>query len=235
MRNGAIDMKMNLRQRLSASAFIPRHRHAGAYAAVVLQGGYQEAGDRGRWRAQAGDVLIHPSFTSHLDLVSAQRAMVLNLPLPMVTAPAGTHYRVHNPDLLVRIAERDPVEAAAMLLDTLQPGGASAEEPVDAFAAALRGQDAPSISAWSDAANVRRETLFRWFQAAYGVSPTQYRIEARAWHAWHAIVDSPQSLGMIAAETGFADQAHMSRAVRVLTGHPPRHWRMQHSFKTRTR
>jgi hypothetical protein len=34
------------------------------------------------------------------------------------------------------------------------------------------------------------------------------------------------------AAAGFADQAHMSRAIRVLTGATPGNWRRSNSFKT---
>jgi len=34
----------------SAHASIPRRRHERAYAAIVLSGGYQESGSRGRYR-----------------------------------------------------------------------------------------------------------------------------------------------------------------------------------------
>lgn len=226
---------MQLRQQLPRGTVIARHRHADAYAAVVLQGGYREAGDGGRWHAAPGDVLIHLPFASHMNHVSSSRTTVLNLPLPMHIVEAAPHQRAHDPDLLARVAERDPREAAALLFEQLRPGRAADDEPVDALAADLASRDARPLHEWSDAAGVRRETVFRWFQCAYGVSPTQYRVEARARRAWHAIVAGTQSLAAIAAENGFADQAHLSRAVRALTGKPPSHWRMQHSFKTRPR
>lgn len=37
---------------------LPRHQHAGGFAAVVLRGRYAEAGDTGCHRVTAGDVLI---------------------------------------------------------------------------------------------------------------------------------------------------------------------------------
>ena len=36
---------------------LPRHRHAEGYVAVVIAGGYEEAGDTGRRRVSAGDVV----------------------------------------------------------------------------------------------------------------------------------------------------------------------------------
>ncbi|HEU4731148.1 MAG TPA: helix-turn-helix domain-containing protein [Kofleriaceae bacterium] len=42
---------------------------------------------------------------------------------------------------------------------------------------------------------------------------------------WLAIVRTRDSLAAIAAATGFADQAHMTRSVRALTGASPSAWR----------
>ena len=52
---------------IGRGAVLPRHRHDAPYAAVVLEGGYEEAGDGGRFRVRAGDVLIHGAFSAHLD------------------------------------------------------------------------------------------------------------------------------------------------------------------------
>jgi hypothetical protein len=42
-------------------ATIERHQHAHPYAAVVLSGSDEEAGESGRWRVSAGEVLIQRS------------------------------------------------------------------------------------------------------------------------------------------------------------------------------
>lgn len=220
---------MKLRQQLDPDTRLSRHRHTQAYAAIVLSGGYREAGNAGRWHAQPGDVLIHTAFSSHLDHVVAPTA-ILNLPVPPALH-VPSHARVRDPDLLVRVAERDPLEAAGILLEQLLPGSPAMDEPIDRLAALLSAPGAPSIEAWSRLAGVRRETLFRRFRRAYGTSPTQYRVEARARLAWCEITAGDLPLAGIAANLGFADQAHMSRAVRALTGLAPGQWRVQHSFK----
>lgn len=226
---------MDVLQTLDATARLPRHRHAAPYAAIVLRGGYHEAGDGGRFEAEPGDVLFHLPFMSHMDRVNARRTAVLNLPLPVRFVPVSLHQRSGDPDGLARLAERDPQAAAQLLTEQLLPGRPAANDPVDQLARRLGGPDAPSILEWSANTGIRRETAFRWFVSAYGVSPTQFHVEARARHAWRAIAAGTSPLGRIATDLGFADQAHMSRAVRALTGFPPTHWRasgLQHSFKT---
>jgi AraC-like DNA-binding protein len=39
-------------------------------------------------------------------------------------------------------------------------------------------------------------------------------------------------LSKAAADFGFADQAHMTRAIKALTGTPPGRWRGEHLFNT---
>ncbi|HWW26905.1 MAG TPA: AraC family transcriptional regulator, partial [Caulobacter sp.] len=93
-----------LRSALTFGETIPRHIHDDAYAAVVLDGGYGEAGENGRWRVQAGDVLLHGCFSGHWNHRPG-KALVLNLPLAGDTAlPAMA--RTDDPDLLARLAER---------------------------------------------------------------------------------------------------------------------------------
>ena len=226
---------MALRSTLIPGETIPRHIHDEAYAAIVLDGGYEEAGERGRWRVRAGDVLLHGRFSGHWNHRPG-KALVLNLPLaaaPDLPAMA----RTADPDLLARLAERDPAEAASALLETLRPGQAGLADAPDQLAQALSGDDAPAVEAWARDQGVARETAFRWFRDAYGVGPARFRVEARARRAWRSIVEGDTALVDIAAEAGFADQAHMSRDVKALTGRSPGAWRgqirLQHSFKTR--
>ncbi|MET3667922.1 helix-turn-helix domain-containing protein [Caulobacter sp. 1776] len=51
------------------------------------------------------------------------------------------------------------------------------------------------------------------------------RVEARARRAWALITGTMDTLASIAAETGFTDQAHMTRDVKALTGKAPGAWR----------
>jgi transcriptional regulator GlxA family with amidase domain len=74
---------------------------------------------------------------------------------------------------------------------------------------------------------VRRETVSRSFTAAYGVSARRFALELQTRAAWLRIVRTREPLVAIANATGFADQPHMTRCVRALTGAPPSIWRSQ--------
>jgi hypothetical protein len=72
---------------------VPRHRHASAYAALVLSGGYEECGSRGRFRVGPGDVLLHGAFDAHLDRFENRETVILDLKLPRrMEFPLGSAY-----------------------------------------------------------------------------------------------------------------------------------------------
>ena len=218
---------------LQPGAAIPRHRHDTPYAAVVLSGGYEEAGDGGRWRAEPGDVLIHAAFSAHLDRAPVRRTTVLNLPLPWLWARVSTRMRIDDADALARLAEQDPRRGKALLLGALIPGAEGFGDEADALAGLLSRSSTP-VSGWSGERDVARQTAWRRFKAAYGVGPARYRVEARARRAWRRLVEGQEGLSDVAVAEGFADQAHMTRDVRSLTGRTPGQWRaLHHSFKTR--
>ncbi|MFK2877808.1 CPBP family intramembrane glutamic endopeptidase [Rhodanobacter hydrolyticus] len=60
-----------------ARTSVPRHCHAGAYADVVLSGGFEESGSSGRFRVRAGEVLIHDRFHAHLNRFEMNGAGVI--------------------------------------------------------------------------------------------------------------------------------------------------------------
>lgn len=208
---------------------LPRHRHAEGYAAVVLSGAYEEAGDAGRRRVSPGDVVVHRAFEAHLNRTAGAGAQVLNLPLPAGELPAFG--RADDLDGLVRLALRDPTEAAAMLAEALRPVTPAAPDWPDLLAAALAQGDATPLGAWADVFGLSPEHLSRGFGKVFGVSPQRYRLEARTRAALAALA-GPAPLAEVAAAHGFADQAHMTRSIRAVTGRPPGAWKRSNPFKT---
>jgi len=217
------------RERLPAALSIPRHHHRDGYIAVVLAGGYQEAGLAGRIQLKAGDVAVHGPFDAHLDHVGRGGADVLNLPLPP-GARLPALYSIADPDAIARTAERDPLAA----VEALVPGPTllAANDWPDRLATAMSESADGPLRDWADRHGLAAETLSRGFRRAYGVTPARFRLEARARRAVHLIETTRLPLAAIAADCGFADQPHLTRAVHWLTGRPPGHWRRSISFKT---
>ncbi len=209
----------------AAGERIARHVHRLPYATVVLEGAYEEAGDAGRIAARPGDVLLHTAFAAHQDRIGVRPAWVLDLPLPDGGGEWPALAKVADPELFVRLAEREVREAAAGLVEALVEADARTGDPADDLAAALRGASPPRIGDWACGRGRSREGLTRRFQSLYGTSPAAYRLEALARRAWRRIVSTDDGLAEIACDTGFADQPHMTRAVVRLTGHAPGAWR----------
>lgn len=222
---------------LASGSVLPRHLHAGAYATLVLEGGYEEAGEGGRWRVRPGEVLIHAPFSIHHNRSLQQGARLVNLVLP-VSTPVSVCWALADAEWVARLAERDSREAADALLDGRKTIAPPLADSPDRLAEMLSGPGAVPIQAWAESHDVVRQTVFREFRSAYGVSPTRYRIEARARRAWRLIVTGAHSLSDVALGAGYADQAHMCRDVKALTGRTPGVWaveaaeaRLHHSFK----
>lgn len=220
------------RLRHQANELRDRHCHDDPFVAVVLRGGYQEAGDEGRWNVRAGDVLIHHAFESHLDRFDSRGADVLVLPVPAGLSQARTmRGRVADPDLLVRLAERDLHAAQAALAGQFTATTVPTLDWPDALAADLRAMRDIPLGQWAEQAGLRPETLSRGFRLAYGCTPKAYRASLRARAAVTAL-RGEMPLAGIAHQLGYADQAHMTRAVTALTGLPPGSWRRSTGFNT---
>lgn len=214
------------RQTLQPGLAIPRHRHDEAYVAVVLAGGYEEAGETGRRRLAPGEVAVHEAFAGHRNGVDPRGAVVLNL--PVLDLPGGFG-RIADPDALARIAERDPIAAALMLRETLHPLAAELLDWPDDLARALADEPQISLSAWAAERGLAAETLSRGFQRVFGLSPKRFRFEHRARRALRGLADGDAPLAFVALDAGFADQAHMSHAVTAFTGWSPGAWRFRSS------
>ncbi len=211
-----------------------RHVHRKAYAALVLSGGYEEAGDHGRFRVTAGDVIFHAPFEAHLDRFSAVGAVVLNLALPEGCSCTTVLARVADPDAIARVAEgsaRDAVERLFCEAVSCEPQ--LADWPDD-LAAALMRNPSLKLSQWCGSNAIPPWVVSRGFKSVFGVAPETFRARIRTHHALKRICDTQTPLARIAAELGFADQSHMTRSVRQLAGIAPQAWRCAaNGFKTR--
>jgi AraC-like DNA-binding protein len=202
----------------------PRHRHLEGYASVILAGSFVEAGFWGRVKVEPGDVLLHGRFDCHANSTNCSRSVQI-LRLPWQDDRSEGHFRVTDPDLLARLAERDPRESVVALAENLQIVDSPSLHWTGRLASALQSTASLSLGCWAAELGMRPEALSRGFHREFGVSPKQFRLEARARRAWLEVLRSPRTLTTIAQDFGFSDLAHLSRSVRSLTGYPPSAWR----------
>ena len=199
---------------------LPRHKHAEAFAALVLSGHYAEAGDTGRHRVEPGDVLIHGPFESHIDRFDGEGAEVLVIALP--GAWSGPLLgRIADPDTVMRTAERDVPAAAGLIASEIVAKPHPASDWPDLLAQELRSNPGMAMRTWADRMGLHPGSISRGFRQVFGLTPAAFRLIARTHHAIGAIRSSRSPLCEIANVSGFADQAHMSRAVGKLAGMSP--------------
>lgn len=210
--------------RLDGREKLARHRHAQDYVAILLQGGYREVGDRGRFAVRPGDAIVHDRFEAHQNHSAASGARILNLPLWPGLTEAGL-FGVHDPDLLVRLAERNAAEAVEAFIQSARRLERAETDWPDLLATELRSLAPIQLSQWARRHGLAAETVSRGFARAYGVTPHLYRAEVRARMAVAAIQSREEPLAAIAVDLCFSDQAHMTRAVGSLTGKTPKQLR----------
>ena len=199
---------------------LPRHPHRHGFAALVLSGGYVEAGDTGRHLMAPGEVLLHRSWESHLDRFDGRGAEVLVLTIAdNDIGPAAACVR--DADAIARLAERDREAAAQLLLSDLAPKAACAGYWPDLLAQSICADPSLSLGAWAAAWGLHAGSLSRGFREVFGLTPVGYRLAQRTRRALDAVLQTPEPLSRIALDCGFADQAHMSRSIDRLASTSP--------------
>jgi AraC-like DNA-binding protein len=210
-------------ERLEALGHVPRHRHREAYAAIVLAGGYEEAGDAGRWLVSPGQVLVHDRLEAHQDRVGGKGCTLVNVALP-AGAPIAGLFRIDDPDTVVRLAETDLPAALSCLFAQPRQAVAPLDDWPDLLAHRLADNESLAIGGWAEEMGLAAESVSRGFRRAYGVTPRRYRLEIRARRALGMIEDGGQGLAAIAQDCGFADQPHLTRTLSSMTGRTPGQW-----------
>lgn len=202
-----------------------------AYATLVLEGAYIERGTSGRWSIEPGHVIAHSAFDCHDNLILREPTRVLNIPDPPALRLPPV-FTAHDPDALIAAARQGAAEMHLLLRpDSVIP---PEQDWPDLLATCLR-EEAIGITDWAQAAGLAPATVSRGFAAAFGVTPSGYRAEARVARALRLLVTGTDPLAQIAAACGFSDQAHLCRNVKAVSGYTPSQWRQVKSVQDLTR
>ncbi len=219
--------------RADGHVVLGKHQHDTGYLAVVLEGGYEEAGDSGYIRVHAGDIVLHSAFETHVNRYGAKGSRLIVLGLPQRALFSSPVVRVQDADVIARIAERDPCEALSIVLNEMQPVDCHVNDWPNALAVDLSRDPSLRINHWAHKSRLAEATVSRGFAKVFGQTPTAYRARQKARRAWHMLLHHANSLPDTALLAGFCDQAHMTRAVLSLTGETPGNWRRQCQMDTR--
>jgi AraC-like DNA-binding protein len=214
-------------QRLDPDARASRSHSTDASLILMVDGMVVLSSYRGRERLERGALAILPTFGAHALRAGPGGAAWLELPW-RTDWSLGATLDVADVDRLLLLTAYDVTVALAeieRIMEGAQIRPSTRLHWIDDLRAAMIADPHLNISGWAKASRVSREGAARAFRAAYDVSPARFRLELRARNAWARIVSGADPLSLIALETGFADQAHMTRSVGWLTGKSPSAWR----------
>jgi AraC-like DNA-binding protein len=188
--------------------------------AIVLSGNFVEAGLSGRIWAGPGCAIVHRDFSSHSDQFGQAGAEVLNLPMPNLgNQLVGS---VQDPDRIAKLASQDPTAATEEFITQFNQQDPSMDgDWPDLLANELIANPALSITNWADDHSLDPASVSRGFRRVFGISPKRFRLEAKVARAMEGIGSGGVSAARMALDCGFADQAHMCRAFRLIVGHSP--------------
>ena len=223
-----------------------RHAHEYTGVSVVLAGSLVEQVGTSQVAAGPLSVVAKPAGTEHADVFGPAGAVLLRLqvapawlaPLDDGTAVVGRWRWSSAPATarwLLRLAATTAdrpcsvddgiAECLGALDDDAASATASGHVPVWLGHVRDRIRDARgcdvSVSALAREAGVHPVYLARRFRRAFGCSVIAFSQSERVHAAAAALADGRDSLSDVACRTGFADQSHLTRIFRRLTGVTP--------------
>lgn len=217
-------------RRAEPGTCLARAQSAESALLLVIDGQLEMSSYRGRERLECGALALRPTFDCRAFRAGPGGAAWLHLPWKTEFS-LGATYEVAEVDQLLLHASHDlpgMLARVETLSVRMRPVPPLRLHWVDDLQRAILDDPHLGIADWASIHRVSREGAARAFRSAYGVSPARFRLELRARSAWARIVSGDDPLSLIALETGFADQSHMTRAVGWLTGRPPSAWRRQY-------
>jgi AraC family transcriptional regulator len=233
--------------RYRSGEILPRHYHAQPYLFVMLAGAFREQTTREDYHCTRGWLVFNAAGEPHCDDVLAPGTEGLNVELPPDWLPASYRGQAGCEPFLSRFAGpaitavgalqlalrvRDGLstlgvqEAVTRLLDSLcRPVPSRGRSPRWLYRVEQilrdRYQNGLCLRTVAAEAGVHPAHLCREFRRTYGCTMTQYAARLRGDEALTRLIGSTDTLAHIAAEMGFADQAHLTRTIRNLYGSTP--------------
>lgn len=241
--------------RFSAGAVLDRHVHERPIVCVMLEGSFDHVGDRRTHDCTPGTVVIEPAGDPHGNRIQRGGARVLVVePEPRDelmrslggALERGAYFR--NPGIVARARElarellaRDTAAPLALEAGALELLAITARLEVQARGVEPawlrraremiedRFREPLRLTDLAREAGVHPAHLSRVFRQRYRESIAARVRRLRTEWAAERLVDSDDPISAIALAAGFADQSHMTRALRARTGMTPARYRRERS------
>lgn len=225
---------------------VAEHQHVAPYFSLLLDGAYEERGEGFDLRYEPYTLVFHSARTTHEDrMLGPCRFFAVDL-MPQweaVIADLGGS-RAH----VFELAGGDPVWLVLRLYREFLVRSEAAESTIESLVYELcayvvkRSPEELHEPAWLASVDAVVHERFRQpldltsLAKSVGVHPTHlcrvYRrfrertiseavAGARLQYVARRLTDSEESLTDIAGEAGFADQSHMTKTFKRMTGYPP--------------
>ena len=198
---------------------MPSHRHREPYAALVLDGSYDEMSADGRFSCGEGVLVVHPSWHAHANQFGNGGAVVLNL--PVTAADSLSAMQVPDPAAIAKIAMSDPHEAGLAAMEEADTCPPLTPSPWLSRLTVLLGTEHNSdIGELAARCGVTPEHASRACKRWFGLGPASLRREGRLRTAIELLMQGARPVEAALA-AGFCDQPHLTRLLKQATGYTP--------------
>jgi AraC family transcriptional regulator len=221
---------------------VPSHAHAHPYFCYVSAGDFQELGEAGSYVATRGTLVFHPAAETHSDEFGGAGGRCFNIEV------GGDVDLVRDPGVVRGAAVRYAAElyremrawdaASAVVTEGLtsaliarvdfdasraEPAPRQARGDITRAVERLRADpcNPPSLALLAAEAGLSTISFARAFRRHFGCGVGAYLRAERVEMAKRALAESTNTVSTIAADLGFADQAHLTRVFRDATGWTP--------------
>jgi AraC family transcriptional regulator len=232
--------------RYGAGAVLPTHAHEYACVVVALEGAFHERFDASTRDVEPGTVVVRPAGEPHSDRFGAAGGRCLNVEVPpswlarVADAPrsaaySGPAFAMVGRRLHAELLDGDDLSALSIesLLLRLFVDGSRERRRSGAppWLARVRDRlrDDPAarvtLGELAASAGVHAVHLASAFRRFYGATVAGYVRQLRVELACRALAATSAPLAEVALVAGFADQSHLGRVFKRVTGMTPAAYR----------
>ena len=233
----------------SSYEHLVKHSHERAFLSVLLRGSYLEYCGATTWECNAGQAILHEPGETHANKFCGQGGRVLNIEFlphyvsfleanefePLVRRRIDSPFCWHLALQLEREISQDDQAAelaieglalqllAALLRSSVRRSRRRSSDWLGAVKESIdrHFREPVTLTELAEEVQVHPVHLARSFAKQFGYTIGDYLRRLRVTSACDELLNSTLSVAEVAMRNGFADQSHLTRAVKQSTGLPP--------------